>query len=216
MLLKIEPSEITPFFYNNFFGFRGISPLSPLATPLVQVGNEGKYFNMNQSIRTWILFQKYEHFRPKKLIFSNKIKKLKIFIGFSTFFQEFILKIWNFQLVWSCSPIPENFPMKGIVFVTLNFWNKDENSCIFCRILSGIWCSIWCNSSIGQGNLRNLRFKFCVFWWKMMMPLMIYKKIFEIFKKISMEIWFSQLLTNISDISAYSPIPMDENTSFIQ
>ena len=23
MLLKIEPSEITPFFYNNFFRFRG-------------------------------------------------------------------------------------------------------------------------------------------------------------------------------------------------
>ena len=31
LLLKIELSEITPFFYNNFFGFGGggISPLSP-------------------------------------------------------------------------------------------------------------------------------------------------------------------------------------------
>ena len=31
LLLKIELSEITPFFYNNFFGFRGggISPLPP-------------------------------------------------------------------------------------------------------------------------------------------------------------------------------------------
>ena len=28
LLLKIELSEITPFFYNNFFGFGGISPLS--------------------------------------------------------------------------------------------------------------------------------------------------------------------------------------------
>ena len=27
-LLKIEPSEITPFFYNNFFRFGGIFPLS--------------------------------------------------------------------------------------------------------------------------------------------------------------------------------------------
>ena len=35
LLLKIDPSEITPFFYNHFFGW-GISPLSPLATPLVQ------------------------------------------------------------------------------------------------------------------------------------------------------------------------------------
>ena len=37
LLLKIEPSEITPFFYNNFFRFRvgDISPLSPLATPLM-------------------------------------------------------------------------------------------------------------------------------------------------------------------------------------
>ena len=26
LLLKIEPSEITPLFYNNFFGFRGLSP----------------------------------------------------------------------------------------------------------------------------------------------------------------------------------------------
>ena len=34
LLLKIEPSEITPFFYNNFFGFgvRGIFPPFPLAT----------------------------------------------------------------------------------------------------------------------------------------------------------------------------------------
>ena len=33
LLLKIDPSEITPFFYNNFFRFRGDFPL-PLATPL--------------------------------------------------------------------------------------------------------------------------------------------------------------------------------------
>ena len=31
---KIEPSEITPFFYNNFFGW-GVPPFPPLATPLV-------------------------------------------------------------------------------------------------------------------------------------------------------------------------------------
>ena len=36
LLLKIEPSEITPVFYNNIFGFgEGISLLSPLATPLI-------------------------------------------------------------------------------------------------------------------------------------------------------------------------------------
>ena len=37
LLLKIEPSEIPPFFYNNFFGFRGrwgeYSP-SPLNSPV--------------------------------------------------------------------------------------------------------------------------------------------------------------------------------------
>ena len=33
--LKIEPVEITPFFYNNVFGFgEGKFPPSPLATPL--------------------------------------------------------------------------------------------------------------------------------------------------------------------------------------
>ena len=37
LLLKIELSEITPFFYNNFFGFRGGGefPPFPLATPLL-------------------------------------------------------------------------------------------------------------------------------------------------------------------------------------
>ena len=37
LLLKIELSEITPFFYNNFFGFGGggeFPPFPPLATPL--------------------------------------------------------------------------------------------------------------------------------------------------------------------------------------
>ena len=33
LLLKIEASEITSFFYNNFFGSRGVPPL-PVATPL--------------------------------------------------------------------------------------------------------------------------------------------------------------------------------------
>ena len=32
LLLKREPSEITPFFYNNLFGLGAISPF-PLATP---------------------------------------------------------------------------------------------------------------------------------------------------------------------------------------
>ena len=36
LLLKIEPSEITPFFYNDFFLFRGDFHPSPLATPLWQ------------------------------------------------------------------------------------------------------------------------------------------------------------------------------------
>ena len=34
MLLKIELSEITPFFYNIFFGWGGDFPPFPLATPL--------------------------------------------------------------------------------------------------------------------------------------------------------------------------------------
>ena len=44
LLLKIEPSEITSFFYNNFFGFGGGGgfPLSPLATPLVTMQNTGR------------------------------------------------------------------------------------------------------------------------------------------------------------------------------
>ena len=33
-LLKLDPSEIRQFFYNNFFGFVGISPFH-LATPLI-------------------------------------------------------------------------------------------------------------------------------------------------------------------------------------
>ena len=36
-LLKIEPWEITQFFYTNFFGFGGIPPF-PLATPLGRSG----------------------------------------------------------------------------------------------------------------------------------------------------------------------------------
>ena len=35
LLLKIEPSVITPFFYNNFFRFRGDFPPSPPAYALV-------------------------------------------------------------------------------------------------------------------------------------------------------------------------------------
>ena len=34
MLLKIEPSEITPFFYNNFFGFGGEASPLPLNPPM--------------------------------------------------------------------------------------------------------------------------------------------------------------------------------------
>ena len=37
LLVKLEPSEITPFFYSNFFRFRGgggASPPPPMATPL--------------------------------------------------------------------------------------------------------------------------------------------------------------------------------------
>ena len=41
LLLKIEPSEITPFFYNNVFRFRGDFPPSPLATPLGCTNIEG-------------------------------------------------------------------------------------------------------------------------------------------------------------------------------
>ena len=45
LLLKIELSEITPFFYNNFFGFGGggISPLSPWLRPCfgVEIESDG-------------------------------------------------------------------------------------------------------------------------------------------------------------------------------
>ena len=36
LLLKIELWEITPFFYNDFFGFGWISPF-PLGTPLLEM-----------------------------------------------------------------------------------------------------------------------------------------------------------------------------------
>ena len=44
-LLKIDPWEITPFFYNNFFGFGGgrFSPF-PLATPLRTIGLSVRIF----------------------------------------------------------------------------------------------------------------------------------------------------------------------------
>ena len=42
LLLKIEPSEITPFFFNNFFGFGGGGfPLPRLATPLLSIDSVG-------------------------------------------------------------------------------------------------------------------------------------------------------------------------------
>ena len=43
LLLKIEPSEITPFFYSNFFGFGGggFPPFLPLATRLTWSSNIG-------------------------------------------------------------------------------------------------------------------------------------------------------------------------------
>ena len=34
LLLKIDLSEITPFFYNTFFGFGGGVEISPLSPPL--------------------------------------------------------------------------------------------------------------------------------------------------------------------------------------
>ena len=45
LLLKIEPSEIAPFFYNIFW-FRGVEffPLSPLATPLRDTESSGQIF----------------------------------------------------------------------------------------------------------------------------------------------------------------------------
>ena len=50
LLLKIELSEITPFFYNNFFGFveGGISPLSPWLRHYLQ---EGKKVGAGKRIR---------------------------------------------------------------------------------------------------------------------------------------------------------------------
>ena len=38
LLLKIEPPEKTPFFYNNLFGFAGFPPFL-LATPLIGLAN---------------------------------------------------------------------------------------------------------------------------------------------------------------------------------
>ena len=44
--LKIEPSEITPVFYNNFFRFRGgDSPLPALATPLPDTAFQSRLIN---------------------------------------------------------------------------------------------------------------------------------------------------------------------------
>ena len=46
LLLKLEPSDITPVFYNNFFGFGGgeFPPFPPLATPLLATITHLRYF----------------------------------------------------------------------------------------------------------------------------------------------------------------------------
>ena len=48
MLLKIELSEITPFFYNNFFCFGGggFPPFPPLATPLQLADEKEKQIDL--------------------------------------------------------------------------------------------------------------------------------------------------------------------------
>ena len=70
LLLKIEPWEITPFFYNNFFGFgMGISPFPPgyaLAPNWVEFSivprKNSSYFwkwCCNYSWRIWINFLQF-------------------------------------------------------------------------------------------------------------------------------------------------------------
>ena len=46
LLLKIEPTEITPFFYNNFFQFRGAGtfPVFSLAAPMTSIDYILDYF----------------------------------------------------------------------------------------------------------------------------------------------------------------------------
>ena len=58
LLLKIEPSEITPVFYNNFFGFGGgISPFPPgyaLAYIYKLSSETGDLFSPSESGNNWI------------------------------------------------------------------------------------------------------------------------------------------------------------------
>ena len=60
VLLKIEPSEITPVFYNNFFGFGGggISPF-PLATHFRKITINAKQFLTNYLDFPFLLFPSY-------------------------------------------------------------------------------------------------------------------------------------------------------------
>ena len=67
LVLKIEPSEITPFFYHNFFHFGGGDvPYVPhsLATPM----HPSRYFNSKDSTNSTIQCLSFHlHLSPKEM-----------------------------------------------------------------------------------------------------------------------------------------------------
>ena len=76
-------------------------------------GNEAYIFKTIQSIRKWIHFEKYKHFRPEKSFFLRKISKnWTYFTEISWFFRNIILQNSGFIEY----PINlEKFPMNSII-----------------------------------------------------------------------------------------------------
>ena len=89
LLLKIEPLEIIPVFYNNFFGLGG--GISPLATPLLYI-----VYSVQLSYVMWHLFQEF-----------NCVSFIKFYSGpvglGLNFFENQVgsgLKFFGFHRVW--------------------------------------------------------------------------------------------------------------------
>ena len=93
MLLKIELSEITPFFYNNFFGFWGISLLSPPGYALAwNSGKGGKLFHDHQKYFQ-VIYLEITHFAIETQILNHRWvyldNSIKLSGWFKTYFQSY-------------------------------------------------------------------------------------------------------------------------------
>ena len=108
LLLKIEPSEITSFFYNNFFNFGGGRSLCfPLAAPMIgEFWGGGEYFTLSLAtpmeiyffIFVWLLTVEYVANGFTKWVccqhsFENRVKY--------TILLFFHKKIQKIQTQWS-------------------------------------------------------------------------------------------------------------------